>query len=232
MKFIFAFVGVLTGLTLSRSIFISYNVDMSSVIVIGTIVVSSICFGLLFFTFGGKIVELIISVADKTEKIMQQLTLYELLMASIGLIAGLIVANLVSIPISKIDIIGVPLAIMINILLGFSGVFLVLSKRNDNLFQSMKKNIEGASAIKNSSNKKILDTSVIIDGRILDIYKSGFLEGELIVPSFVLEELRHLADSQDDLKRGKGRRGLDILNIIKQELGERIPIENIKKEEN
>ncbi len=64
---------------------------------------------------------------------------------------------------------------------------------------------------------KILDTSVIIDGRIADITKSGFLEGELIVPGFVLEELQHIADSSDVLKRNRGRRGLDILNKIQKE---------------
>ena len=64
---------------------------------------------------------------------------------------------------------------------------------------------------------KVLDTSVIIDGRILDISRTGFLEGELIVPDFILEELRHLADSHDDLIRTKGRRGLDVLNSLKKD---------------
>ena len=56
---------------------------------------------------------------------------------------------------------------------------------------------------------KVLDTSVIIDGRIADIYRTGFLEGELVVANFVLEELRHIADSSDTLKRNRGRGGLD-----------------------
>jgi uncharacterized protein YacL len=65
---------------------------------------------------------------------------------------------------------------------------------------------------------KILDTSVIIDGRIFDILKTGFVEGPIVIPSFVLEELRHIADSSDGLKRTRGRRGLDILNQIQKEL--------------
>ena len=64
---------------------------------------------------------------------------------------------------------------------------------------------------------KILDTSVIIDGRILEIMKAGFLEGPIIIPEFVLVELRHIADSSDSLKRVRGRRGLDILNKIQTE---------------
>lgn len=65
---------------------------------------------------------------------------------------------------------------------------------------------------------KILDTSAIIDGRIFDVCKSGFLEGELVIPSFVLGELRHIADSADSLRRARGRRGLDVLAKIQEEL--------------
>lgn len=66
---------------------------------------------------------------------------------------------------------------------------------------------------------KVLDTSVIIDGRILDIIRSGFLEGVFIVSSYVLQELQHIADSADSLKRVRGRRGLDILNALQKEEG-------------
>ncbi len=69
-----------------------------------------------------------------------------------------------------------------------------------------------------SLNCKILDTNVIIDGRIADVCRTGFLEGPLYVPGFVLEELQHIADSGDGLKRARGRRGLDILNTMQKEL--------------
>jgi len=65
---------------------------------------------------------------------------------------------------------------------------------------------------------KILDTSVIIDGRIADICQTNFLEGTIVIPQFILEELQHIADSSDVLKRNRGRRGLDILNRIQKEL--------------
>lgn len=65
---------------------------------------------------------------------------------------------------------------------------------------------------------KVLDTSAIIDGRILDIGRAGFLEGEMVVPSFVLDELRHIADSADALRRARGRRGLDVLKKMQEEL--------------
>jgi uncharacterized protein YacL len=71
----------------------------------------------------------------------------------------------------------------------------------------------------NDAMPKILDTSVIIDGRIADIMKTGFIEGGIVIPEFVLVELRHVADSSDGLKRNRGRRGLDILNRIQKEYG-------------
>lgn len=64
---------------------------------------------------------------------------------------------------------------------------------------------------------------MIIDGRIFDILKTGVIEGDIVIPEFVLSELRHIADSADDLKRTKGRRGLDILKKIQTELD--IPVE-------
>ncbi len=65
----------------------------------------------------------------------------------------------------------------------------------------------------------VLDTSVIIDGRIIDILKTKFLEGKIIVPKFVLKELQQIADSTDPIKRQRGRRGLEILNTIQKETG-------------
>ena len=75
---------------------------------------------------------------------------------------------------------------------------------------------------------KVLDTSVIIDGRIADICRTGFIEGKLIIPKFVLDELQHIADSSDDLKRVRGRRGLDILNIIQKEIDIEVEISEAK----
>lgn len=71
---------------------------------------------------------------------------------------------------------------------------------------------------------KLLDTSVIIDGRIADLCRTGFIEGTLVIPEFVLEELQHIADSSDLLKRNRGRRGLDILNKIQKELDVKVLI--------
>jgi uncharacterized protein YacL len=71
---------------------------------------------------------------------------------------------------------------------------------------------------------KLLDTNVIIDGRIADIARSGFIEGPIYVPDFVLEELHLIADSSDTLRRNRGRRGLDILNQMQQQPGIQIRV--------
>lgn len=81
-----------------------------------------------------------------------------------------------------------------------------------------------------SACSKVLDTSVIIDGRILDIGKTGFLEGEMVIPGFVLDELRHIADSADDLRRARGRRGLDVLQKMQEDFG--CPIRVVERDEN
>lgn len=73
---------------------------------------------------------------------------------------------------------------------------------------------------------KVLDTSAVIDGRILDICKTGIVEGEIYIPEFVLKELRHIADHSDASKRGRGRRGLDVIRSLQQELGKRVIVDN------
>ena len=78
---------------------------------------------------------------------------------------------------------------------------------------------------------KVLDTSVVIDGRILDIVNTGFLEGPFIVPVFVLEELQKLSDSADTLKRNKGRRGLDLLQTMREKLTESMEIIDVDYED-
>jgi uncharacterized protein YacL len=75
---------------------------------------------------------------------------------------------------------------------------------------------------------KLLDTSVIIDGRIADITETGFLEGTLVIPQFILRELQHIADSSDPLKRNRGRRGLDILQKIQKKVDIRVEISDME----
>lgn len=89
---------------------------------------------------------------------------------------------------------------------------------------------DGEQAPSTVRGEKVLDTSVLIDGRILDICKAGFLEGELVIPTFVLDELRHIADSADSLRRSRGRRGLDIVARLQEEAGQAVRIEESEED--
>ncbi len=84
------------------------------------------------------------------------------------------------------------------------------------LFEYLKK-IKKEKLEKTGAKAKILDTSIIIDGRIVEILDAGFIEGDLVVPRFVLEELQTLSDSSDNIKRARGRRGLDLIKDIQSE---------------
>ena len=111
------------------------------------------------------------------------------------------------------------------IILGYLGITFPHKKKNDitNFFVTIKKasgQVKVPETVEDNvqASPKILDTSVIIDGRILDICRTKFIEGPLVVPEFVLGELQRIADSSDSLKRTRGRRGLDIINEIQKEI--------------
>lgn len=225
IKISFSILGAVTGYTILHTIFISNDFIISDNIRISTFVMFSLVFCALFYFMAAKIIELVGGFMDKMETRIQNITLQEMFIGAVGLIIGLIVANLISIPIIKIEVIGVTFSVLINILLGFAGVFLSLRKRNENLFELFRDSKTGSGTGANGTSPKLLDTSSIIDGRILDICAAGFLEGEIIIPSFILEELRHIADSADGLRRARGRRGLDILNLLQKDSNFTVKIE-------
>lgn len=143
---------------------------------------------------------------------------------AIGLISGLIIGILGTLPIPRtIPILGDVIPVVVTLILGYVGAAVCVRKRDDVLHLFSLGTRSGERTVKEKVIRsgrqvaKILDTSVIIDGRIADIVHTGFLEGPLVVPSFVLGELQHIADSSDVLKRNRGRRGLDILNRIQKE---------------
>jgi len=154
----------------------------------------------------------------------------DIVLGAVGLVCGLLIAALLALILSRIPIIGGIISVLSAIIFGYLGMAVTTRKRDEisealtSMFNRSKKEHAAAAAAKAAAepaketvSPKILDTSVIIDGRIADIVRCGFLEGPLVVPAFVLEELRHIADSPDVLKRNRGRRGLDILNRIQKE---------------
>lgn len=169
------------------------------------------------------------------EQYLQKTPLSDLLMGAVGLIVGLIIANLLSPVLFVLGFLGKIAWIVLTALLGYLGVSIAVKKREEivGLFGNLRLGKEKAfKGDKRQAGFKILDTSVIIDGRIADLVESGFIEGVLLVPSFVLEELRHIADSEDVLKRNRGRRGLDILNAMRKSSRVKVQIyENARQEE-
>lgn len=180
-------------------------------------------FAIIFYFLSSFIYKGIIAIIDGFERNIQKLTVTEFLFGTLGLLVGLVFATLIGVPISRIHfVIGPILFILIDLIGALVGIKIFIKRKEDilNLLTSIKKN--GIRDKKNKHNEKIcpkiLDTSVIIDGRIFDICQTGFVEGPLVIPGFVLNELRHISDSADGLKRNRGRRGLDILNKIQKEL--------------
>ena len=160
-----------------------------------------------------------------------KMPLNDVLAGALGLGIGLIIANLLGSAFVPVPIVGRYIPVFLSIVLGLTGINVAIRKREElsnlsmpNFFGGREKNKE-KNAVQ-PGHYKILDTSVIIDGRIADICKSGFIEGTLLIPGFVLEELQHIADSSDLLKRNRGRRGLDILNRIQKEMGVFVQIDN------
>lgn len=143
----------------------------------------------------------------------------DLFFGVMGLIVGLLIAFLLSFPFNSIPVVSQVLPVLLAISLGYIGFQIGFKKRDEmiTLFSRGRLGKEKRAGGGEGGAHKILDTSVIIDGRIADICQTGFLEGTIVIPSFVLEELQHIADSSDDLKRNRGRRGLDVLNRIQKE---------------
>lgn len=167
------------------------------------------------------------------EMYLQKTPTQDLVMGSVGLIIGLIIANLLGSILYFLGPLGRLIWILGTVLLGYLGMSIAVKKREEllGLFSNWPRfgKDKAARGEARHSNLKLLDTSVIIDGRIADLCASGFIEGVLVAPNFVLEELRHIADSPDVLKRNRGRRGLDILNKMRKESPVKIQVlDNIR----
>ena len=188
-----------------------------TVLSLGTMLVGGVIGAVIGIAASPYLIKSLFAFTSKVEKSLLSISTQDLLIGTIGLFLGLLIANLVGLAFGSIPYIGPYVSVALSIVLGYIGMHLAITKKTEFIgwfhFRSENgsKNKRGNDAV-----GKLLDTNVIIDGRIIDIYKSGFLEGPIIVPVFVLEELQKIADSFDVLKRNRGRRGLDILNHIKK----------------
>lgn len=189
------------------------------------------------------------------EQQLAKTPIHDVIAGAVGLAVGLIIANLFSSSFARIPVVGDYIPVVCSIVLGYLGLYITMRKRKEltALFDFIPRTIReavkareakqaatqqvaqaaqaqadpaAAAAATGAASYKLLDTSVIIDGRIADICDTGFIEGTLLIPVFVLEELQHIADSADALKRTRGRRGLDILQRIRTESKMKVEITN------
>ena len=240
LKKLFRFILTLCGLLLGygiASLFISHQWMQSllgeglsfSEAQEGVITIcSAFLFALIFYNLAPLFTRQGQKVAKGIEKDLQAVPTTDIATGAIGLVIGLVIAFFIAQLINNIEIlnfayVNVILSVMIYVFFGYLGMNLGRKGGNDLRIQVMN-NVKKAPKMGRmgkgrDASPKILDTSVIIDGRIADIMKTGFIEGDIVIPSFVLVELRHIADSSDGLKRARGRRGLDILNKIQSDYG-------------
>jgi uncharacterized protein YacL len=159
--------------------------------------------------------------ARYARRIIGQMPAQMLIAAMLGVIVGLIVAALLAFPISLLPRpFGQVLPFVGAVVFAWLGVSVFVMRYRD-LFSILQSNLPGREAgdglggtPADGQRQVLLDTSVIIDGRVADVSQTGFISGTMLVPRFVLNELQHIADSADNLRRNRGRRGLEVLNHL------------------
>lgn len=167
------------------------------------------------------------------ERKINMMSAVDLIVGTTGMVAGLLIATLLGLAFSKLPFIGDYIPIVLSIVFAYIGLNVGLKKREEfnqfiqrlGDFRKKEERKSEKSEVHRTEKRKLLDTSVIIDGRIADLSRTGFLEGILVIPQFVLIELQHIADSSDGLKRNRGRRGLDILKSLQTEKNMEIEID-------
>lgn len=176
---------------------------------IGLIVVG----GLVGFLFALYSFRSLVSYISRLERV----SLLDKIAATIGVLLGLVVGLLATAPIAQVENFGLPIRILASVIFVILGVGFSVSAKEQivYVFPSLATRTPIAED-RVVARSKMLDTNIIIDGRISDICSTGFLEGAVLVPGFVLRELHHIADSADGLKRARGRRGLEVLNRLKK----------------
>jgi len=153
-------------------------------------------------------------------KRIQQLPAQKLAAIIMGLVVGLIVGALLAIPLGQLpDPLGAVMPFVGTVLCAWLGISIMVMRANDiaSLISTRQQTYNVRSGAHGQNERMILiDTSVIIDGRIADIAQTGFIQNPMIVPRFVLNEVQHIADSPEEIRRNRGRRGLEVLNRLRK----------------
>ncbi|MBQ0067954.1 MAG: TRAM domain-containing protein [Phascolarctobacterium sp.] len=200
---------------------------------------------IFFFTWIGikvspSISDLILEFSDNCAKMLAKIPTGDIFVIIMGLVVGLVLGNLLGGPFSYLPIFGSYIPIILSLVLALVGAKVALRKKDDiieffmrmpglrkskrDMSEKVYQESHGLLRDRMYSDNKLLDTSVIIDGRIKDILVAGFLDGRLIIPNFVLLELQKLADSSDNMKRAKGRRGLDLVQELQKKYLDKVVV--------
>ena len=205
-------IGLSLGVWLLPSVFGLLPLELPELI--DNVFVYAFIGGVLFLALFFWSVDQVEKLIRKGEGVILNRSIVEITFATLGMIIGLVIAVLISLLLNTLNIplISDIVSFVLAVVLGYLGFQIGMKKYGEvlDLFQKPQQKAKEIPA----AGKKFLDTSAIIDGRIVDVVKTGFIDGELIVPQFVLDELQLIADSTDSIKRDRGQRGLDMLNQL------------------
>lgn len=226
--FLSIIIGLSFGVTIGPALWANLNIRSSY---LRNPYVNAIIFGLIFILLGTLIAPMLEKAIKRLMEEINQLSIANLILGLIGILIGLILGYLVALPFASLNIpfVSQTLPVVLSVTLALVGYNTAISRKEEwrNFLGQfgrrtvVEESTETSQVLDRKADEtfrkfKLLDTSVIIDGRIADIVLTGFLEGTLVIPNFVLQELQYIADSADSLKRAKGRRGLDILNELQK----------------
>ena len=191
----------------------------------------ALVFGVIGFLLAPALMKAYHFLISSLMRRFSDMPLSKIFVGVIGLIIALVLAYLLSFLPLRIQpqFIGTALCVLMYIIFATLG-WMIPTKRFKELSLPswLRSSEKGERGKRSTASAKVIDTSSIIDGRFFDVLKTGIIEGTIIVPQFVLDELRYIADSSDPLKRARGRRGLDILNDIrKTEDGQNIIVTDV-----
>jgi uncharacterized protein YacL len=208
-RFVFATMGALAGLAVKDAIDWTGQIGFPESLVIILFVILGCAIG---FILGGIIGRELTRAYTYVEEYAGRMSGSDLMLATTGLLVGLLIALITSTPIRTIEPAWIATSgtVSMFVILGYYGVRIAMIKRKD--FARLFPRLGDADAA--GLTQKVLDTSAIIDGRFAELARAGFLSGPVRVPGFVLAELQTLADSADDGRRARGRRGLDLLATL------------------
>lgn len=204
---VYGFIGWELGVALART----RELTSSSITIILPTAVVGALIGFLLTPW------LIVAPARAARNSMRQVPIDDLLAGTVGLTVGLLIAALLAYPISRLPTpFGTILPFVGVIIFGYLGAAVMVVRKQD-IFSFLRSPESVAVATEAAPQLMLLDTSVIIDGRIADVASTGFLLGRMLVPRFVLNELQYIADSSDVLRRNRGRRGLEMLDRLQHD---------------